>query len=140
MYRLGGFFFIVILMALSCITNTKQMEEHRFDNIFRIEIEPPEQIDQGEIVPLVINGEEAVKTIVGAMAFRKSAKEAIMACKMPPGFTLRMVGPDEVYEADITISGHKHFLLKSLPDGSIHYELPPELEGILMPYFLKILE
>lgn len=111
-------------------------------SVTRIEIEPPERTDESleEGRRVVIDSEPAIRDIISALQFDVSNRRAIQACKVPPGFRVWFVTKKGSLEADVTISGHKHLIMKVGNEGeTVHYELPPRFEKVMQPYFRKSL-
>jgi hypothetical protein len=112
-------------------------------NVIKIEIMPPQQLDSpsSESMRVVIDSSSMISKILSTLDLEVSPKEAIQGCKLPPGFQVRFVTPEETIEADITLSGHKHLLIKWGVEGeTVHYELPSAFEKCIYPYLQQSLE
>jgi hypothetical protein len=113
------------------------------DSVSTIEIEPPDYpgSQSSSRKALVIDSEPAIRQILSTLQFEVSGESALEACKAPPGFTVRFIAPDATYEADVSVTGHKHFVVKEGAGlGTVHYELPTRFEEIIGPYLEKSLE
>lgn len=111
-------------------------------NVKRIEIEPPDQIgSQRGRKKIVIVSEQIIEDLIARIHLQVSSAEEIQRCKVPPGFTIRFVAGRRSYEVDLTITGHKHFLIRGDKHiESQHYQLPPEFEKSIHPYLMESLE
>jgi len=115
----------------------------QLQGIVRIEIECPEQVGASgpAIGSLSIDDPQVIGSLISALQLRKSSREATSACKVPPGFLVRFISPAKTWEADVTMTGHKHILLRAQgEEEKIHFELLPAFEKAIRPYLLRSLE
>lgn len=111
-------------------------------SVTRIEIEPPEQPGDSPAPSrrVVIDSAPTIRKILSTLQFEISGKRAIQGCKVPPGFRVRFVTNKGSYEADVTVSAHKHLVVKGGNDGeTVHYKLPARFEKIMHSYLRESL-
>lgn len=111
-------------------------------SVTRIEIGPPEQPgdSQSPRKRVVIDSAPTIRKILSTLQFEISGKQAVQGCKVPPGFRVRFVTNKGSYETDVTVSGHKHLVVKGGSDGeTVHYELPARFEKIMQSYLRESL-
>lgn len=120
------------------------MLQEELKNVVKIEIEPPYQIDgpPPSSKRVVIVSAPTLQKITSALKLKPSSKNQILECKVPPGFYIRFVtAKGRFVEMDVTISGHKHLVVKGKGDEeTVHYELPSDFEKIIYPYLLETLK
>lgn len=109
--------------------------------VIRIEIEPPEQLmdSRAHYRRVVIDSEPIIKEILSTLVLEISDTRTVQGCKVPLGFRMRLVKDGGSYEADITLSGHKHIVVRDRDGSAVHYELPPRFEEIIQPYLMESL-
>jgi hypothetical protein len=108
----------------------------------RIEIEAPPQPgdSQSPVKRVVIDSAPTIRRILSTLQLKTSGKEAVLGCKVPPGFIVRFVTNERTYDADVTVSGHKHLVVREGSDGkAVHYELPTGFEKTMQPYLRAVL-
>ena len=110
-------------------------------NVKRIEILPPEQLDNsGSLKKLAITNQNEISKIVSSLKLIKSDKNKIEECKVPEGICIKFITETEIIYADVTISGHKHIILSRKENSeSEHYELNDSFEKVILPYIKRVL-
>jgi len=109
-------------------------------NVMHIEVRPPEQIGRPHSKRrcLIIDDQRVIRMMLSTLKFKKSSKEAIAACKAPPGFGIRLALPDTAIDMEVTLGPHRHLVIRWESSGErVHYALPRAFETAIRPFLTK---